>query len=332
MIIINLTLENIQPFVQLAPLEMIDELADAYHFALGAVTGEENGQPGSAVGILLYDLVEEPGTQTYVQLKWIYVAQDNRQQDIGNEMMEKFADIINEARIPAAMCEVSALADADPLCAWLEEWGFDFSYEKKYELTLTLEELLDYAFFEETFDLRDLKPIRQISGLQLHKKLDQLAVTNGQLRELLDPGEWEWIAPDISCVVEAAGQIRGIFLVRQLVSGVLEPVFLYGNRKNKKEILEMIQFAAVQAHLNHLPETQVRLRSRSEAAARLIEWLFPDMEPMIVRHGESFAMSEAFCQLREFESELHALEELEESMVIEHMIADGHEMEELQDV
>lgn len=330
--VINLTLENIQPFVQLAPLEMIDELADAYHFALGAVTEDENGQPGQAAGILFYDLVEEMHGQTYVQLKWIYVAQDARRQGIGDDMMEKFSEILDEAQVTAAMCEAPSSADADLLCAWLGEWGFDFSYQKKYELTLTLEELLDYGFFENLMDLNDVRTLRQISGIQLKKRLEQLAVNHAQLRGLLEPEEWEWIDQDLSCVVEAAGQITGVFLVRQRISGILEPVFLYGNRKNKKEILKLIQFAAVQAHLNHLPDTQVRLNCRSEAAARLIEWLFPDMEPMVVRHGEAYAMPDEFRQLRELERELDIIGRQEEELFIEHMIDANHEMEEMQDV
>lgn len=328
--VINLTQENIQPFVQLAPLELIDELADAFHFGLGAVAETEDGTV-AAVGILLYDVAEEEywssDTGNEVWLRWLYVAQDYRQQGIADGLMETFAELLNESGVSSVACEAPAFADADLLCEFLEQWGFTFSYQKKYELTMTLEELLAYPFFEETPDVNDVKPIRVLSGLQLRKKLEQLAVRNERLRGLLDPEEWEWIAPNISCAVDRGGQLRSIFLVRQRVSGVLEPVFLYGNRENKKEVLAMLRFAAVQAYLNAPMDTPVRLSCRSEAAARLIGWLFADQEPLVVRYGEAAAMPEKIRKLWDIDRQLLALEQSEEQLAWERLIAQAEDYE-----
>ena len=328
--VINLTQENIQPFVQLAPLELIDELADAFHFGLGAVAETEDGT-AAAVGILLYDVSEEEyqssDTGNDVWLKWLYVAQDYRQQGIADGLMETFSELLNESGISSAACEAPALAEADLLCEFLEQWGFTFSYQKKYELTMTLEELLTYPFFEETVDAGDVRPIRVLSGLQLRKKLEQLAVHNQRMRELSDPEEWEWIDPDISCAIEKGGQIQSVFLVRQRVSGVLEPVFLYGSRENKKEILALLRFAAVQAHLNDPMDTPVRLSGRSEAAARLIGWLFVGQEPLVVRYGEAVAMAEQFRKLWDIDRQLLVLEQLEEQLTWERLIEQAKDYE-----
>ncbi len=329
--VINLTQENIQPFVQLAPLELIDELADAFHFGLGAVKKLEDGT-NAAVGILLYDVSEEeyqsPDMGDDVSLKWLYVAQDYRQQGIANGLMKTFSELMNTAGVLSVVCEASAFADANLLCEFLERWGFAFSYQKKYELTMTLEEMLEYAFFEETADMDDIKPIQVLSGLQLRKRLEQLAAGHQRLQRLLDSENWEWIDPDISCAVEGGGQIKSVFLVRQRVSGVFEPVFLYGNRENKKEILAMLRFAAAQAYL-HLPlDSVVRLSCRSDVAARLIEWLFTDKEPLVIRYAEAIAMPDQFRKLRDIDRQLLVLEQMEEQLTWERLIEQAQEADE----
>ncbi len=259
MMITRITQQNMDAFAPLIPQELLSEVADPAHFALGAV------RTGYAVGILLYELIEGEEEIPYVQLKWIYTAQSFRNQGVANALMECFYTILNESGITNLMCEIPALPDDDLLCAFLRAWGFSFSWQKKYELTLTLEELLDYAFFEEQIDLRAVRPLSVLSRTQINRKLEQLSATNERAKQLLKPGGWDLIDAGISCGTEENGEIRGLFLLKQQL---------------------MFQFAAIQAYLKYPVDTNMHVVCRSDAAAVLVERMFPDREPLVVRHGE----------------------------------------------
>lgn len=312
MIITNITEQNMQAFEPLAPQDMLEALADEAHFALGAVQEEEDGQPGYAVGILLYDLVEDEET-SYVQLNWLYVAQDYRRMGAGNALMEKFYDILNTAQIAGTLCEVPASLDNELLCAFLESWDFSFTYQKKYELTLSLEEILEYPFFEETIDLTGVKPLQVLSQSQVRNRLKQFSGTDPQAEQVLQPEEWELVDHDISCGVMETGELRGLFLIQQR-SGVLETVCLLGSRERKNDIFAMLQFAAVQAFLKYPLETTVHIMCRSDASAALVEALFPDQEPLVVRHGEVTPKSEKEEAMAELTTLMAQLQRLEENV------------------
>ena len=70
------------------------------------------------------------------------------------------------------------------------------------------------------------------------------------------------------------------------LSGMLEPVFLYTGRDQKADIVSMFQFAAIQAYLKYPTDTRMHVVCRSDATAVLVERMFPDREPLVVRHGE----------------------------------------------
>ena len=293
MMITRVTQQNMDAFAPLIPEELLYETADSAHFALGAVmNGGESSEkeaadpPGYAVGILLYELIEDEGEPPYVQLKWIYTAQEFRKQGVADVLMETFYTILNESGISNLMCELPASPDDDLLCAFLRAWGFSFSWRKKYELTLTLEELLDDAFFEEQIDLRAVRPLNVLSRTQINRKLEQLSVTNERAKQLLKPGGWDLVDAGISCGTVENGEIRGLFLIRQQLSGMLEPVFLYTGREQKADIPSMFQFAAIQAYLKYPTDTRMHVVCRSDAVAVLVERMFPDREPLVVRHGE----------------------------------------------
>lgn len=307
MIITNITEKNVYAFHPLEPLQMFGELADDFHFALGAVTEEDMDGLGTAVGVLLYDLIEEDGSAPYILFRWLYVAQDHRQQEIASALMEKFYAILNQAGISDVMCELPVSPDEDLLCAFLEKWEFSFTYQKKNELTISLEELLDDTFFEETMDLTAVKPLHLLSGIQIGKAVEQFAVSKEQAKKLREPEEWEWIDTDISCVIEEAGAVRGIFHVRQQLSGTLEPVFLQGRREKKQDLFGMIQYAAIHAYLKYPSETPVTVLCRSEASAAIVEWLFADRQPLTVRHGETSGEPELLETLTELERGLERM-------------------------
>ena len=310
MIITNITQKNVHAFHPLAPLYLFGELADEFHFAMGAVTVDAEDAAQTAGGVLLYDLIEEDGRTPYILLRWLYVAQEHRQWGIATALMEKFYAVLNQAGISDVMCELPVSPDDDILCAFLEKWGFSFDYQKKNELTISLEELLEYTFFEEIPDLMAVKPLRILSGAQIKAALEQFSVTNEQAMKWKQKEEWEWIDPDVSCAIESAGTIRGLFLVRQQLSGTLEPVFLQGRREKKKEVLDMIQYAAIHAYLKHPSQTPVLILCRSEASAAIVERLFADRQPLYVRHGETVGQLEELQPLTELEQEIEAFDRL----------------------
>lgn len=107
--------------------------------------------------------------------------------------------------------------------------------------------------------------------------------------EPLAPAGMFWVDVDISCGTEENGEIRGLFLMKRQLSGVLEPVFLHGSRERKADIAAMLQFAAIRAFLKYSMDTPVHIVCRSDVSPLLVERLFPDQEPLVVRHGEAVA-------------------------------------------
>ena len=59
----------------------------------------------------------------------------------------------------------------------------------------------------------------------------------------------------------------------------------------------MLQYAAIQAVCKYPLDTLVHITCRNMAFASLIEALFPDQEPYVVRHGEVSGVDQSLAEL-----------------------------------
>lgn len=298
MVITAITTKNDIPFRNLAPKEMLDELVKEGHFGIGAVYGtEEKGSDsrnaGYAVGLLLFEVREEEGI-SYVALKWLYVAREYRGLGIGNTLMEKFYQILEKTGVegPAGIvCDVPMPEEYDLLCDFLEKWNFRFEFRNLYECKMELGELLEYPFFEDERDTEGILPLKNLPK-QVIQDAVRFCLEEEGLTEL--PAAVEDYDLEISCAAAENGCMKALFLVGRHTGEWLEPVLLHRLGKTEAdrdgEILDLLYFTAQNAAKRYSEDTQISLVCRSRRTGILLDRLFPDRQPSVVRHGEYIAV------------------------------------------
>ncbi len=115
-------------FAPLIPHEYLGELESGQIFCLGALKEEDEGSV--PVGVLLFDVEDgvTGGTEpaTMIVLKWIYVAEEHREEGYANELMDALSDILEDSPAEGIICDVPFDSEYDLAEAFFSSWGFQF--------------------------------------------------------------------------------------------------------------------------------------------------------------------------------------------------------------
>jgi len=180
------------------------------------------------------------------------------------------------------MCDLSMDSEYNELCAYLEDWGFEFLPINRYELNITLEEVKRLPIFAKaprphTIALRDTPSylLRDALG-----KMEHQLFLPDDLYERLPSRD-----PDLSCIIFEKSRTEGLALVCPDGEGGLELLLMRAFSDVQRNTLDLLSFAGRAAMKKYPPETPVRVVCRMEAAAGIINNLLPNAQPLLVRRG-----------------------------------------------
>ena len=284
MLISTIIEKNKSLFEKLIPETIYAEIEMPGIFALGAIGEDDKGK--YAAGVLIFSI--DDGTNgeenlTAATIKWLYVAEEFRKNGAGDALMKEFFRIMDSASIEQVLCDVPMPQEYDFLCAYLEQWGFEFSLVNIYEMTVELREVLENPLIRDHKPTENTVPLKAISASYFRQVMLHFKQMPNVLYSLsLDLNDYD---TDLSCAFLADKDIVGIMLVRNQPSGDLEILLMRAFASIGKAMSNMMLFAAHAAADKYSPDTKVRIVCRIDAAASVIEKLFPDKQPLLVRRG-----------------------------------------------
>lgn len=272
-------------FEALAPRELMQELCMKGHFCLGAVGEDE--QETYAAGVLIFEIYQEAETSlSEARLCWLYVPQEFRRRGAGSALMKEFYRVLKKADVSGIRCDVPMPGEYDPLCAFLGQWGIEFTLADSFELTVSLGQLQEKHFFRSYERHPSVLPLGKVPVLEYKKLLKKILIRNraGLPHDMTyEYGDYD---RDISCVGMAGEKPESLFLVRRCPSGVLEPVLLRTAHEGTQKMLPwLMQDALHQAAVKYGADTPVHIVCRTPVATRIIGNFFPDAQPLLLRMG-----------------------------------------------
>lgn len=284
MIITTIVNENKVLFEKMVPSKIFEQVNSQGHFGLGAILDKQDDK--YSAGVLIFDVDEGTnGAQnlTAAVIKWFYVAEEFRKNGAADALIKEFFRVMDDAGIEHIICDVPMPEEYDFLCAYLEEWGFEFTLANIYEIEAELGEILEKPVFSgpkasaKTIALKEVPALsfRQFIG-NMKKRHDVLNIITTNVSDY---------DSDVSCVYMNGSSVEGAMLIKAYNSGELELLFMRAISNAQKVMADLLLFSAHAAAKKYPPETIVHIICRIEAAASVIQKLFPDRQPLLVRRG-----------------------------------------------
>lgn len=255
---------------------------------LGAAKQEEEGLVPT--GILTFDVSQGVGElEDFVvaNLTWLYVEEEYRQQGVATELMEAFYQIINdtmsETELIPIVCDLPFPEEYDLLCAFLEEWGFEFRLIDRYTIRGPLKHFMETDSLLEEKKSKQVKEIGELSKKEWEELRYLLEESPENLEYVEDPAIYE---EKVSCVYKKNDQIAGVFLIRKVDGTILIPELLTTfDSKDSKGVRCMISYAMHSALEQYSDEIEVLINCKTKATANIIAYMYEEAEPILVRQG-----------------------------------------------
>lgn len=253
-------------------------------FALCAIAEKDDGEKEVA-GVLVFSADEgSVGTEEWIAatIQWLYVEPDYRGTQTADRLMESFWDVMDKSGIEHILCDIPFPEEYNQLCAYLEDWGFQFFLMDRYELTVPLQKFEEIRALHGT-PSSHVRPLRQITQADFNLFLPRILELPGVFQQL--PTSVSAYDGDVSCVCMSRTGIEGALLVRKAAEGLLEILLLRALSQPQKNMAELSCFAMRAAENKYPPDTMVHIDCRTDASADVLSKLFPDAQPLLVRRG-----------------------------------------------
>lgn len=254
---------------------------------LGAAKQEERMVP---TGILTFDVSQGVGElEDFVvaNLTWLYVEEEYRKQGVATELMEAFYQIINdtmsETELIPIVCDLPFPEEYDLLCAFLEEWGFEFRLTDRYAIRGPLKHFLENEELLEKKKSKQVKAFDELSKKEWEELRYLLEESPENLEYVEDSALYE---EKMSCVYKKNDQIAGVFLIRKVDGTMLIPELLtIFDSKDSKGVRCMISYAMQSALERYSDEIEVLINCKTKASANIIAYMYEEADPVLVRRG-----------------------------------------------
>ena len=295
--------KNVDPaildsFAPLIPAEQLPEIESGEMFCLGAL--KEEGDACLPAGVLLFSVEDgiSNGTEpaTMIVLRWMYVAEEYRRQGFANELLDALSDVLEDSPADGVICDIPFDSEYDLAEAVLASWGFQFEVIDSNEMTVSKDDCRRQAsskYTEEELRIRanPEKPKGMVSVLDLPEETFKKAVRTakemekGGFYDLISENREDY-AGDMSYAIMRDDEISSILLAERLPDNDLHMVMLTGFSSDvARELLVLLQYAAVYYFTNYPEESKVHLNLGTERSMNLAKHLFPDKDPIQVRRG-----------------------------------------------
>ncbi len=289
--IIQITDTTAEAYEHMVTPEQLYPLEEPGHYCLGAV--EEKDGELTAVGILIFDVLEGTNgvdVDIAAVLNWLYVEEAYRGRGYGNALMEELYRILNGARIYPLICDVPFPAEYNGLCAFLEDWGLEFALVDKYEFRTTLGEVRRNKHFEGKKPVGKVLSMADLNSQEWKQLKKELEKEPMHLEFVENPHFYD---RELSCVYHSGGRIQAIFVARSYEGTILIPELLLGFTPNcSAQLYQLLLYALDKTEGKYGDDVEVLVCCQTAGSAALIDGLFPDAEPELVRRGVYIAETE----------------------------------------
>ena len=290
MFVVTVDDKNRRLFEDMAPEEFFDPLDKEGHFVLGAIGEDEQGM--YAAGVLSFDVIDDYDGEDRLligMLRWLYVAEEFRNRGAADALMEEYFRLLAHAGIELAVLDLPFNTRYDELCMYLEGWGFSFFLTDRFELRLSMQEVMEIPelWGKASYNVKPINSLNKEEIKQVIRKAEELDYIDPDFRDKLKGCDKK-----ISAVVYRNEEIKGLAVMYPLASNILEISFFRMFQKETAGIRDLIYHITEQTLAKYGEQVQIRGLCRNEESANMISKLFPHIQPILVHRGICITLDE----------------------------------------
>lgn len=277
-------------FEHMAAEEFFDPLDQEGHYVLGAIGEDEYGM--YAAGVLSFDVMDDYDGETRIligMLRWLYVAEEFRNRGAADALMEEFFRLTAHAGIEVAVFDLPFNTQYDELCIYLEGWGFSFFLTERFELRVNMEEIMEVPqiWGKASSDVIAINKLKKEEIKQVIRKAEEQENIDPDFRDKIKNCDKE-----VSAVVYRNGEIKGLAIISQKTSLILELSFFRTFGREAADIKDLIYYTSERVLKKYGTQIQIRGLCRDENTANMISNLFPRVQPLLVHRGICITLDE----------------------------------------
>lgn len=284
--VITVTEANRGFFENLVPQEFFAPLEREGHFVLGAAAKDEDGS--YAAGVLVLDVIWEE-TDFCGCIRWIYIPEEFRHRGAGDALLEETFRLLAHAGIASVFCDLPADPAYYGLMAFLEGWGFTFSWKDRYEARVSLERFRQVPQLRKEPGAKVI-PLKSLPEEILERIISDVPDMEAPVPDLED--RVRYCDRDVSCMIPGKEGADGLAVICPVAEGVIEIAFLRIFSENAKDMQDLCRYVFQRAYEKYGKETEVRFLCRTSFAVNFMDMVLPDIQPLSVYRGVCATMEE----------------------------------------
>lgn len=284
MILTSIVAENKTLFEGLVPDHILDCMDREYRFGLGLL--EEVEEDVRTAGALIFDVSEgstDMGNIVAAWIQWFYVDESYRQKGVADRLLTEMYAVLESSGVKLIYADVPMYEGCNLLCAYLEAWDFAFHLVDKYELLITLGEIRDTAKLPKKL-IKGVCPLAQVSAVQFKEYLSAMWKSQETMDSRLtwDKEDYE---EQISCCYVKNGKIGGALLIKKVNDKYFEILHMRALESRSGVLMGMMAHSVEHSRERYKDDAYVNIICSSKQAGKVIDYLFPEHEPLLVRRG-----------------------------------------------
>ena len=290
-LITRITKQNAKAFYDLIPDEHYDDLLEGRKHAIGAVRmSTERKTTGVTAGAAVYHI--EEGLGNAVQLDWLYVAEEFRQQGVANMLMAELLGYALQAEEPALTFRMNmpSLPDDEAkreyavLEEFLDSWKFEYSIGFGDNFYIDLSKQMKNPSLNG--DFKGVQSLSELgaAGEHMLKSFFKLRGQDGD--RLIKNTTYGFFDPEASCVIAEGEEIKAVLLLHRLSNGT----YRYEGLRmlpgyDAEAALKLIRFAYITIMEREDGRSFVFGYFESEEAREMARRVFPQGQTMLQYRG-----------------------------------------------
>ena len=290
MFVVTVDEKNRSLFEHMVAEEFFDPLDREGHYVLGAIGEDEYGM--YAAGVLSFDVIDDYDGESRIligMLRWLYVAEEFRNRGAADALMEEFFRLLAHAGIEVAIMDMPFNTQYDELCMYLEGWGFSFFLTERFELRVSMQEVMEVPELWGKAS-QNVVPISKLEREEIKniiRKAEELENIDPDFRDKIKGCD-----KNCSAAVYQDGELKGLAVIYPVTSNIVEISFFRMFEKNAAGIKDLFYHMSKQILETYGEEVQIRGICRDEVNGNMIGKLFPHIEPLLVHRGVCLTLDE----------------------------------------
>ena len=290
MFVVTVDEKNRSLFEHMVAEEFFEPLDKEGHYVLGAIGEDEYGM--YAAGVLSFDVVDDYDGETRIligMLRWLYVAEEFRNRGAADALMEEYFRLLAHSGIEVAILDLPFDTRYDELCIYLEGWGFSFFLTERFELRLTMQDVLEVEelWGKASGNVIPIKELKKEDLKQIMEKAEELDNIDPDFRDKIKGCD-----KNCSAAVYHNGEINGVAVINPITSDIIEISCFRMFEKEAACMKDLIHYVSEHVLGKYGMQVQIRGLCRDEITANMISKLFPHIQPLLVHRGVCITLDE----------------------------------------